>query len=80
MTGQGWRTAVQGDGAGFPDLVLIKAGRLLFAELKAAKGVLTPEQRTWLNGLRGACGEVYLWRPEDYDEIEKVLIGQDLVR
>jgi VRR-NUC domain len=78
MTKDGWRTAVQGDGAGFPDLVLVRANRLLFAELKTDRGILTGEQRSWLNGLRGAHSEVYLWRPKDYNEIEQVLIGRDL--
>ena len=80
MTKQGWRTAVQGDGAGFPDLVLVRGNRLLFAELKSVKGKVSPDQKTWLQGLREACSEVYLWRPSDYDEIERVLVGRDLVQ
>lgn len=33
--------------AGFPDLVLVKAPRLIFAELKTADGALTDDQVVW---------------------------------
>ena len=45
-TAQGWRTSLQGD-AGFSDLVMARGGRVVFAELKAAKGRLTAEQQRW---------------------------------
>ena len=32
---------------GFPDLVMVKAPRLIFAELKAPGKYLTPEQKAW---------------------------------
>lgn len=56
--------------AGFPDLVLVRAPRVIFAELKAENGVITLEQRNWLGQL-GACTgiESYLWRPSDWDDI-----------
>lgn len=63
--------------AGFPDLTLWKPGRLIFAELKAAKGRLAPAQGETLVSLRDAGVEVYLWRPEDWPEIERVLGGRD---
>lgn len=34
LTSKGWRTPVQGDGAGFPDLILVRGSRLIVAELK----------------------------------------------
>ena len=74
-----WVTPVQADGAGFPDLVLVRDGRLLFVEAKSAKGKLSEAQQQWLNSLSGAAmGSnarigVYEWRPSDWPEIEQVL-------
>ena len=67
-TSDGWRTPVQGH-TGFPDLVLLRPPRLVFAELKTAKGKVHFDQATWLNGFR-ACGpsiETYEWRPVDWE-------------
>ena len=64
-----WITAVQGDGKGFPDLVLVRGTRLIFAELKVGKNKPTPEQFEWLARLMGAGAECYIWRPEQWDEI-----------
>ena len=60
--------------AGFPDLVLVRPPRIVFAELKVGRNRPTPAQQHWLN-LLGACPavEVYLWTPEDWNEIERVL-------
>ena len=41
---------VQGD-KGFPDLVLVKGSRLIFAELKVGKEQPKPEQLAWLADL-----------------------------
>ncbi len=71
-----WRTAVEGH-EGFPDLVLLRPPRLIFAELKSKKGALTQDQAIWLNSFR-ACGpsiETHEWRPIDWEagRIEDVL-------
>lgn len=68
MTSKGWRTAISGD-AGFPDLVLVRGTRLIFAELKVGKNKPTTEQFEWLARLMGAGAECYVWRPEQWDEI-----------
>ena len=68
-----WVTAVQGDGAGFPDLVLVRGQRLILAELKSANGKLSEAQAIWLAMLKEAAPETYLWRPSDIDEIERLL-------
>lgn len=73
MTANGWRTAVQGDGAGFPDLVLVRGDRLIFAELKVGSRRPTDEQRAWLDALNETAAEVYCWHPNDWPHIEKVL-------
>ncbi len=49
-TGKGWRTPLQGH-RGFPDLVLVRPPRLVFAELKSLSGKLTPEQTAWIDAL-----------------------------
>lgn len=51
--------------AGFPDLVMVHpgSGALLFAELKTARGKVTPEQWEWLRAL-AVRGVSFLWRPE----------------
>ncbi|GIV22170.1 MAG: hypothetical protein KatS3mg023_3921 [Armatimonadota bacterium] len=60
--------------AGFPDLVLVRPPRVLFVELKVGKREPTPAQREWLNLLARCAGvEAYLWKPEDWDEIAKIL-------
>lgn len=78
-----WRTPVAADGAGFPDLVLAKSARVIFAELKTDSGSTTPEQDNWIRELGGSDGiqlrvmlakhRVFVWRPCQWQEIEKVL-------
>lgn len=74
-TARGWRTAVQGDGKGFPDLVLVKGPRLVVAELKVGTRRAAPEQDEWLRAFRTAGVPAHIWRPEDWPEIERVLGG-----
>lgn len=71
-TNRGWRTPVQGD-PGFPDLVLVRPPRVLFVELKSAKGRLTREQEWWIHLLRQSNVEAYEWWPVDWPVIEAVL-------
>ena len=74
QTERGWRTAVQADGAGFPDLVLARKPRALFAELKSDSGRLSPAQRLWLAELEGCPrSETHLWRPADRERIAEAL-------
>lgn len=68
-----WRTPVAGDGAGFPDLVLLRGHRVIIAELKAEGRYPGPEQRAWLDAWRAAGAEVNVWRPSDLDAIAQVL-------
>lgn len=77
-TERGWRTPVAADGAGFPDLVLVRGGRLIFAELKARRGALRSGQLEWIEALgevARSAGRVsmYIWRPDDWPAIEEVL-------
>lgn len=72
-TATGWRTPCQGDAKGWPDLVFVRSGRIIFAELKMPKGKLSQEQLAWLEALRQTPFEVYVWTPNEWPEIEKVL-------
>lgn len=61
---------------GFPDVVLTKVPRVVFAELKTETGQPTFEQWFWLWTLQQCPGvEAYLWRPSDMasGEIARIL-------
>jgi hypothetical protein len=58
---------------GFPDLVLARDGRVVFAELKSETGVLTINQVAWQIALRTAPAEYHEWRPSDLDAAIEVL-------
>ena len=66
---------------GFPDLVLARSPRLVFAELKSERGTPTPEQEKWLLTL-AACSEpeAYLWRPDDLEDMTRILGPAQLTR
>lgn len=78
LTARGWRTPVEADGAGYPDLTLAhpKQRRLIFAELKARGGRLSLEQVEWLDTLTDTeCCEVACWLPVDWTDgtVERLL-------
>lgn len=59
--------------AGWPDLVLIKPPRIIFAELKRETGKVTAEQAHVLELLE-ACGlTVAVWRPSQLDDVLAIL-------
>ena len=62
--------------AGYPDLTMLRDRVLIFAELKREKGGrLTPDQVEWLGEIEriGTPVRAYVWRPSDWNQIEKVL-------
>lgn len=69
----GWRTPVTADGAGWPDLVLVRGSAMLIRELKSDRGRLTHVQRAWLDALELAGVDVGVWRPRDWSVIEMTL-------
>jgi hypothetical protein len=87
----GWRAYHTFDSrrsaAGFPDLVLGRPPRLIFAELKTATGRVSAAQQAWLDDLTavanaiGRCWDdpsppavaVFIWRPDDLQRIANVL-------
>ena len=75
-TAHGWRTPVQGVfAAGFPDLVMVKGARVVYAELKGATNGLEPGQEMWRDALLAAGQEWHLWRLSQWDEVLAVLKG-----
>jgi hypothetical protein len=68
------------DAAGFPDLVMVREPKLVFAELKAPRGRLSAEQSAWIGALQLVAPDsagydvlVRVWRPADWPEIEQML-------
>ena len=67
--------------AGFPDLVMVNyhLGLVIFAEIKANAGRVSPEQQVWVTALEvvsslaGSRVLVFVWRPSDWPDIERVL-------
>lgn len=59
---------------GFPDLVMVRE-RVIYVELKqeAKSKKVSPVQQKWIDALRAAGAEVYVWRPSDWDTIALTL-------
>lgn len=73
----GWCTPITGD-AGFPDLVLVREGIIIFCELKSAKGRISTQQKKWLEQLSSNHSvRAVVWRPRDWfsGEIAEILSG-----
>lgn len=84
QTVHGWRTPVTGTlGKGWPDLTLVRKRdrRLIFAELKAKTGKVSPDQLRVLDVLRclehdeppAPRIEVFIWHEGDINAIAEVL-------
>ena len=70
-----WKPTGKRPAPGFPDLVLTKGTRMIFAELKSSdpKSKPTAKQVEWLRAAEAAGNEVALWRPEDQPLVISVL-------
>lgn len=71
-----------GGDPGFPDLVLAKNGRIIFAELKSQRGRITQEQSHWIHHLNPEWDfpdkyhdevHVHIWRPADWPAIQQII-------
>jgi hypothetical protein len=66
-------TALSGH-AGLPDLIMVKPPRMVVVELKTETGVLSDEQRNWLQAFAEVPGcRAFVWRPSDLDTVWRVL-------
>lgn len=70
VTAKSGKRYVQNVKAGFPDLVLVRAPDLLFWELKAESGVLSSDQKRWIDALHKSGQEVRVLRPSDWPYIQ----------
>lgn len=67
-----WATSFRGH-RGFPDYIATRDGRLIIAEIKNERGKLTVGQVEWIGKLNQTAAEVYVWRPQDLDQVKEVL-------
>ena len=58
---------------GFPDTVMVRGDRIIFAELKTPKGKLSGPQTTWLEALGDVDVASYVWRYDNVDAILDIL-------
>ena len=59
---------------GYPDIMLVRPPRIIFAELKNETNKLTPSQEEWAELLRACPGvEYYTWRPSNLETIAEIL-------
>lgn len=59
---------------GYPDLTLV-LNRVVFMELKVRPNQPTAEQWAWHDALKAAKAEVYIFYPEHWDVIVRILEG-----
>lgn|SRR5574343_1024439 len=68
-----YSTPVQADGAGFLDLLMLRNGYGIVAELKVGRNKLSDDQKAWISEWEQTDFDVRVWRPEDWDEIVEAL-------
>ena len=61
--------------SGFPDLVIVGPAGTVFAELKSTSGKVSFAQQEWHTRLNESGAIAYIWRPEDWDDVERILKG-----
>lgn len=68
-----WATHGQGDITGWPDIFAVRGHHAIALELKAEKGRLTVPQKAWLEALSATGIAAHVYRPSDWDLIERIL-------
>lgn len=64
--------------AGFPDVVMVRNGLVIFAELKSEKGKMSEAQEQWIDELKVVANHslgvmAFVWKPSDWEEIVSIL-------
>jgi hypothetical protein len=74
-TKDGWRTPVQGDGAGFPDMILLhpRCDFGVALELKRETGRTSGAQEAWIAAFRRTGWVAMVVRPSDREAIRALL-------
>jgi hypothetical protein len=66
---------ITGTAAGFPDLWLVRDGRLLVFEIKRERGTLRPGQQEWIDALDAVPGvTARIVRPSDIEAVIDLLL------
>lgn len=68
-----YATPVQEDGAGFPDLILVRRGEIVVFECKRRGGKTSPEQEAWLAEFSRCQIPAFVVDPDSWDLIERTL-------
>lgn len=69
-----WITAGLGQTKGFPDIILVRSDRLIFAEVKTDAGEMSDTQLDWMESLsQTRLCECYLWTPSRWQRIQEIL-------
>lgn len=63
----------KGSQPGWPDLTLLGRGREVKVELKTMRGKLSPAQKDVIRRLLDVDSEVYVARPDDWDDLGVIL-------
>lgn len=63
-----------GPHAGLPDIIAARNGRVVFIELKKQSGRVSRHQQAWIDEITiGGTTEIYVFRPADWCEFERIL-------
>lgn len=66
-------------GKGFPDIVMVRGGKVIWAELKASdKSRRTDSQLAWADALLAAGADYHLWTPSDMPQIEQIITASEV--
>ena len=66
----------RGSTAGYPDLTMVRDGRLVVAELKSMAGKVSVAQEQWLAAFGAVPGVLAdVWRPSDRTTVDQILKG-----
>ena len=62
--------------AGFQDAIMVHPDKgVIFAVIKQEKGILRTDQKLWIDRLRAAGQDVYVWKPSNWLDIEQRIAG-----